>query len=327
MTPALLTFSSPALLSSHPLRRGRHANCSPLQREKFSTAKRWRKHTNASGPTALFGRRSSRKNEAAGYSLSARAVVSFADLNSTLSDLGAPGAYAIRDEDGVLQYVGYAKDVGKRLRMHAKVIQMDVDLGYSFQTYIPRVDRKDVTAELLEGILEYWVSENGGMPPGNTVDRHLWESFSANNSTTDTATEAGPNTAQRAPPTENEREVQIPVRERRTAPRRRSASRADAEPVGASSVYNNSNSYNDASYNGGKEGDYDYVEMNVDPLDPFTATSHRRTTRDGIWDPKGGADDGEDWIPIFGVVGVASIVWLLSVLGGVVSTGAPSLGM
>lgn len=71
----------------------------------------------------------------------------------------------------------------------------------------------------------------------------------------------------------------------------------------------------------------DYVDMNVDPLDPFTATSHRQTTRDGVWDPTGGDDDGEDWVPIFGLVGVMSVLWLLSVLGNALPTASPSLGM
>ncbi len=71
----------------------------------------------------------------------------------------------------------------------------------------------------------------------------------------------------------------------------------------------------------------DVVELNVDPLDPFTATKHAATTREGLWQAAAGDGDGEDWLPIFGVVGVASIIWLLSVLGNALPTASPSLGM
>lgn len=71
-----------------------------------------------------------------------------ADFN--VRDAVGPGAYTIREGDVVFQYVRYAKDVGLRLKMYVNTrINMDG----------------------LEGILIYWVSENGGMPPGNTVDR------------------------------------------------------------------------------------------------------------------------------------------------------------
>jgi len=334
MCPALLTFSSAALLNSRPART-RHYSYTTVRPAPNTYTKRCRRRKNA--PAALFGRNGFNSNnntreEAVGYSLSGRASHPFAGLKKNVRDLAAPGAYAIRDEYGVLQYVGYAKDVGKRLEMHLNMdMTTDVRMeDYSFQTYIPRVDKKDVTAELLEGILEYWVSENGGMPPGNTVDRHIWEAFSKTTTTTRESTQrqssSSPGTyAANNRNNSDQPEVKIPVRERRT-PRRR-ATRTDADdgwqqPVGAGVKNNNTYQYGGA---GGREDDY--VEMNVDPLDPFTASSHRRTTRDGIWDPTGGAEDGEDWIPIFGVVGVASIVWLFSVLGGVVSTGAPSLGM
>lgn len=71
----------------------------------------------------------------------------------------------------------------------------------------------------------------------------------------------------------------------------------------------------------------DVIELNVDPLDPFTATKYAQTTREGLWEAATGDGDGDDWIPIFGVVGVATIIWLLSVLGNALPTAAPSLGM
>lgn len=103
------------------------------------------------------------------------------------------------------------------------------------------------------------------------------------------------------------------MRERRT-PRRTASQR----------VYRGERPGNRAVWNG---KDDDVVDLNVDPLDPFTASSHPRTTRDGVWDPSGGDDDSEDWVPILGLVGIASVLWLLSVLGNALPTASPSLGM
>lgn len=68
----------------------------------------------------------------------------------------------------------------------------------------------------------------------------------------------------------------------------------------------------------------DYVEINVDPLDPFTATSHTRSTR-SLWDEEEVGQ--EDWVPIFGLMGIAAIIWLCSVIGNTLPASAPSLGM
>lgn len=249
---------------------------------------------------ALFGRRPSGSGggaEAQGFALADAALQSFTVLDDDEGRqlLSAPGAYAVRDVTGKLQYVGYARDVCARLRAHREAVP---SLCAGFHTYTPPVPRADVTADLLEGVLEYWVSEAGGMPPGNTVDRHRWEGGPAPAGAT-----GGAETATAAEP------ERVPVRERRTA-RRRSAC---AE--GAATGY------------GEREDGQSTVDVDVDVdlLDPFTATRYARSTRER-WESAADAD-AEDWLPIVGVVGVATVIWLLSVLGNTLPTAAPSMGL
>lgn len=113
---------------------------------------------------------------AQGFALADAPLKYFEELNGDFSDWALPGAYAVRDEQGELRYVGYAKDVGRRLELHITQVPQQCK---SFQTYIPDLPRGDVTPDLLEGVLEYWVGENGGMPSGNTVDRARWEGTGA----------------------------------------------------------------------------------------------------------------------------------------------------
>lgn len=136
---------------------------------------------------------------------------------------------------------------------------------------------------------------------------------------------AGRPSASASPTPDIDPEPAIPVRERRTARRQSARPHREPEdrPVGAAA-----NSFFRRGTPAGWEASADdFTDVNVDPLDPFTATSHRKTTRDGIWDPTGGERDGEDWMPIFGLVGFASLLWLLSVMGNALPTAAPSLGL
>lgn len=72
----------------------------------------------------------------------------------------------------------------------------------------------------------------------------------------------------------------------------------------------------------------DYVDVDVDPLDPFTATKHRRSTR-SQWDSVDMEEDevDEDWIPILALVGVGGFIWMCGMLGNVIPAATPSLGM
>lgn len=108
-----------------------------------------------------------------GFALSDASSTSFAELSGDFSTFARPGAYAIRDEFGELQYVGYAKDVGRRLEIHEQNVPPSQCV--TFQTYLPDLPRADISPDLLEGVLEYWVGENGAMPKGNTVERAVWE--------------------------------------------------------------------------------------------------------------------------------------------------------
>lgn len=84
-----------------------------------------------------------------------------------------PGAYAVRDVDGVLRYAGYSRDVRARLAFHKEAV--GAEAAATCQVYAPD-DSERVTAESLERVLEYWVSENDGVvPEGNIGGRDLWE--------------------------------------------------------------------------------------------------------------------------------------------------------
>lgn len=110
-----------------------------------------------------------------GFALADARISTFASAGD-FTHLASPGAYAVRDGTGVVVYVGYARDVGKRLASHLATVP---GLCASFQTYLPDLSVEDVTPELLEGVLEYWIRETGGVPRGNGPDRALWEGTAA----------------------------------------------------------------------------------------------------------------------------------------------------
>lgn len=126
----------------------------------------------AAQPPATSESRHSSGDEATGTS---RQSFSLADLplQSLDSAPARPGAYAIRDVDGVLRYAGYSRDVRARLEFHREAV--GVEAAAKCHVYTPD-DSELVSAESLEGVLEYWVSENGGVvPEGNIAGRDLWE--------------------------------------------------------------------------------------------------------------------------------------------------------
>lgn len=89
-----------------------------------------------------------------------------------------PGAYAVRDVEGILRYIGYSKDISKKLRFHLDAV--GPERAASCQVYAPQHDK--ITPDLLEAVLEYWVRENGGIvPSGNMEDRWIWEGNSSAN--------------------------------------------------------------------------------------------------------------------------------------------------
>lgn len=80
---------------------------------------------------------------------------------------GKVGIYAIFDQDKVLQFVGYSRDISLSLKQHL-VRQPQRCYWVKVQT-IERPSRA-----VLEGIRDAWMVENGGMPAGNGSDEPLW---------------------------------------------------------------------------------------------------------------------------------------------------------
>lgn len=71
----------------------------------------------------------------------------------------------------------------------------------------------------------------------------------------------------------------------------------------------------------------DYVEVEVDPLDPFSASKKRQSTR-SAWDSQAEDDEyDEDWVPIVALMGCAGLIWLVGMLGNALPAATPSLGM
>ncbi len=77
------------------------------------------------------------------------------------------GVYAIFDEDKLLQFVGYSRDVYLSLRQHL-VRQPQLCYWVKAQT-IERPSRA-----ILENIEKAWIAENGSLPIGNGEDRAKW---------------------------------------------------------------------------------------------------------------------------------------------------------
>ncbi|RAM53182.1 MAG: GIY-YIG nuclease family protein [Hapalosiphonaceae cyanobacterium JJU2] len=77
------------------------------------------------------------------------------------------GVYAIFDQQKVLQFVGYSRDVYLSLRQHI-VRQPQKCYWVKVQT-IERPSRA-----VLENIEKVWIEENGSVPAGNGDDKDKW---------------------------------------------------------------------------------------------------------------------------------------------------------
>jgi hypothetical protein len=80
---------------------------------------------------------------------------------------GKVGVYAIFNQDKVLQYIGYSRDVSLSLKQHL--------VRCPQQTYwlkVQTIDRPSRTA--LEEIRQAWLAENGTLPPGHGEEEARW---------------------------------------------------------------------------------------------------------------------------------------------------------
>lgn len=80
---------------------------------------------------------------------------------------GKVGVYAIFDQEKVLQFVGYSRDVDLSLKQHL-VRQPQKCYWLKVQT----IDRPSRT--ILENIRAAWIAENGINPTGNEFDEAKW---------------------------------------------------------------------------------------------------------------------------------------------------------
>jgi hypothetical protein len=80
---------------------------------------------------------------------------------------GKIGVYAIFDQNKVMQFVGYSRDVYLSLKQHL-VRQPQGCYWLKIQT----IERPSRT--ILENIRDAWIGENGSIPIGNDTDQAKW---------------------------------------------------------------------------------------------------------------------------------------------------------
>lgn len=95
--------------------------------------------------------------------------ISYLDTNGQLPEQfqGKVGVYAIFDQEKVLQFVGYSRDVDLSLKQHL-VRQPQKCYWLKVQT----IDRPSRT--ILESIRDAWTKENGSVPTGNESEEAKW---------------------------------------------------------------------------------------------------------------------------------------------------------
>ena len=93
----------------------------------------------------------------------------YLDENGCLPEnlLGKIGAYAIFNQDKILQYVGYSRDIYLSLKQH---LVRQPDRCYWLK--VQEIARPSRT--VLEEIKQAWIEENGSIPPGNDSEKARW---------------------------------------------------------------------------------------------------------------------------------------------------------
>jgi hypothetical protein len=80
---------------------------------------------------------------------------------------GSVGVYAVFDQNQILQYIGYSRDVYLSLKQHL-VRQPQA----CFWVKVKTIDRP--SRAVLESIRDGWIAENGSLPVGNDSDAAKW---------------------------------------------------------------------------------------------------------------------------------------------------------
>jgi len=95
--------------------------------------------------------------------------IPFIDANGQLPEQlqGKIGVYAIFDQEKVLQFVGYSRDVYLSLKQHL-VRQPQ----YCYWVKAQTIERPSRT--VLENIEHGWIAENGSVPAGNADSKDRW---------------------------------------------------------------------------------------------------------------------------------------------------------
>lgn len=80
---------------------------------------------------------------------------------------GKIGVYAIFDQEQILQYVGYSRDISFSLKQHLVRCPLAC-----YGLKVTTIDKPNRT--ILEAIKEFWIQENGTIPLGNSSPSSLW---------------------------------------------------------------------------------------------------------------------------------------------------------
>lgn len=83
------------------------------------------------------------------------------------------GVYAVYDVDKNLQYVGFARNIVLAVKGHMSRVGDD---RCAYVRPMVFMNRAMATRANLEREAQNWVDQVGTIPPGNGVERHLWES-------------------------------------------------------------------------------------------------------------------------------------------------------
>ena len=102
-------------------------------------------------------------------SLASLEYIPYIDANGQLTETfqGKIGVYAIFNQEKVLQFVGYSRDVYLSLLSH--LVRQPQNC---YWLKVQNIDRPSRT--ILESIQDAWTAENGSIPVGNGADEAKW---------------------------------------------------------------------------------------------------------------------------------------------------------